>query len=214
MRRIISLAAAAMLASASPALAATQVTDGSGHLTGATGGTVGSSTYDVSFVDGTCSGLFGGCDSASDFAFQTQADGQAAADALLAQVLTGSFDTDYTLTSGCATNGSALCALFVPYATDGTNFSAVAAVNSNTVADGTALVSGPVTSLDTTSLTAFVFARFTPAAGAISPRAAQHARLRRQRCARPASDRIRVRRLYPQSRDLPHASLIPRRGLR
>ena len=167
MRRIISLAAAAMLASASPALAATQVTDGSGHLTGATGVTVGSSTYDVSFVDGTCSGLFGGCDSASDFAFQTQADGQAAADALLAQVLTGSFDTDYTLTSGCATNGSALCALFVPYATDGTNFSAVAAVNSNTVADGTALVSGPVTSLDTTSLTAFVFARFTPAAGAV-----------------------------------------------
>src|SRR4051794_9278684 len=115
--------AAAVSLTAPADAAATLIVNGSGQLTGATGVTVGGATYDVSFGDGTCAALFGGCAASTDFAFNTLADAQAAALALLNQVLIdgadGQFDTDYAKTLGCATNDLPGCDAVIPYALDG-----------------------------------------------------------------------------------------------
>jgi hypothetical protein len=94
--------------------------DSSGLLTGATGVTVNGNLYDVSFVDGTCAGLFGGCDQASDFVFQSRADASAASQALLDSVFvdtgSGSFDSVPSLTLGCGFIHS--CDAITPFAID------------------------------------------------------------------------------------------------
>ena len=168
MRRIFALAAAlATLTLGSPAAAAVSLlTDGSGHLTGATGVTVGSATYDVTFADGTCAGLFGGCDADSDFTFGGDALGaEAAAQALLAQVLTGAFDTDYTLTAGCATNATSEgCLALIPWDTSSGVVTSAAAYNVNSTTDPVGISVGIPTSFDTTSAPNFVWALFSPSA--------------------------------------------------
>ena len=118
---ILAAATAAMLSfMASPAEAsATLQVNGSGQLTGASGVIVGSSVYDVQFIDNTCAAIFSGCDSISDLNFTTLADSELAAQALLDQVLidsgAGQFDSDYTLTFGCSTNVSLACRVTIPY---------------------------------------------------------------------------------------------------
>ncbi len=91
--------------------------DGSGQLTGATGVDVAGTLYDVTFVDGTCSALFSGCDDASDFTFQTGAAVMAAAAALFDQVLIDTppflFDTNPALTAGCGSTRG--CLTLIPF---------------------------------------------------------------------------------------------------
>lgn len=165
---IAGVAAVAILFAASPALAASQVVNGSGKLTGATGVTVGAGTYDVEFVEGSCSAVFGGCDSLSDFTFQNQTDARAAAQALLDQVLTGAFDNDYTMTFGCAINGAEVCDVLVPFGFDQANVLAQAAKNANGAGDDTnTLIDANADFFDTTFNDQFVWARFTAAAGAV-----------------------------------------------
>lgn len=169
-RTILAVAlTAAALPLAVPAQAASQMINGSGQLTGATGVTVNGGTYDVQFVEGSCSGVFGGCTSLSDFAFQNATDAQAAAQALLDQVFTGAFNSDYTLTYGCATNASFdACLALVPYATAQSSFTARAALNSNGGSDSAAtVVQGDINFLDTSFNDALVWARFTPAVGLV-----------------------------------------------
>jgi hypothetical protein len=162
------LAAVALPLAVSPAGAASQITNGSGQLTGATGVTVGAGTYDVEFVEGSCSAVFGGCDGLSDFTFQNQTDAQAAAQALLDQVLTGTFDNDYTMTFGCSTNGSAACDVLVPFGFDVLQVLAQAAKNVNGPADDTnTLIDADTVFFDTSFNDQFVWARFTPVAGAV-----------------------------------------------
>jgi hypothetical protein len=88
-----------------------------GILTGATGVDVDGTLYDVQFVDGTCTGLFNGCNDASDFPFSTQAATNKAAQALMDQVFLngplGDFDTHPELTQGCSDRN--LCAVETPY---------------------------------------------------------------------------------------------------
>ena len=166
MRKFIGIAAAALLGAASPATAAVSlITNGSGQLTGATGVTIGGATYDVTFADGSCASLFGGCDSASDLDFPNESDATAAAQALIDQVFTGAFDSDYTLTFGCSANASdfgSFCAAFVPYQIDGTHWSGEGALNTN-VNDQTFGTGGDI-NFDTTSAPQFVFALFSPSA--------------------------------------------------
>ena len=45
--------------------------DSNGQLTEASNVVVNGSLFTVLFVDGSCTNLFNGCDSASDFVFQT-----------------------------------------------------------------------------------------------------------------------------------------------
>jgi hypothetical protein len=89
--------------------------NGSGILTGASNVDVNGTLYDVTFADGTCVDVFGGCASSSDFAFTTLADALAAATALDNQVFldvaSGNFDSNPPLTFGCSFNQ---CSVLVP----------------------------------------------------------------------------------------------------
>ncbi len=123
--------AGAMLAAA-PATAADPVTSGS-TLTGATGVNVGGNLYNVQFLDGNCATVFGSCP--AGFAFGSQAAAQQAADALLAQVLLGTFDTNPALTNGCSL--ATICSILVPYAVGGQTVAFVSANNKATNDTGT-----------------------------------------------------------------------------
>jgi hypothetical protein len=172
MKRFFAGAAALTIALASPAAAATLITNGSGELTGAAGVMVNGASYDVEFVDGTCAAHFGGCDSDSDFTF-VQADAYTAAQVLLDQVFTGAFDTDYTRTFGCGANSTGSCWILVPYIAPsqfGTGLAAIAK-NTDDVSDPLAQTgynfagtddtgTGPVAPL-------LVFARFMPSVAAV-----------------------------------------------
>ncbi|ARN75477.1 VPLPA-CTERM sorting domain-containing protein [Oceanicoccus sagamiensis] len=74
----------------------------SGMLMGATDINVEGTLYNVEFKDGSCSGLFSGCDEASDFTFSTQSSAQSASIALERQVYRMSeFIGVPALTNGC-----------------------------------------------------------------------------------------------------------------
>ena len=111
-----------------------------GILKGATGVQVGDRIFDVEFIDGICVDLFNGCDSSDDFDFTDQQSATAAAQALLDQVFIdsplGDFDSDPTLTLGCA-NTVRTCFTIIAYSLD-TNglFRSITANNSSgTIAD-------------------------------------------------------------------------------
>ena len=75
------------------------------RLVGASGVFVGGSGwYDVNFVDGTCIGLFDGCNADDDFDFGSPVDADMAARALVRQVFIdgpdGMFNTNPGLTLG------------------------------------------------------------------------------------------------------------------
>jgi hypothetical protein len=169
MNRIV--AAACALAFAAPASAAVLQVTGGGQLTGAAGVTVGGATYDVSFVDGTCTALFGGCDdAAADFTFTTLADAQTAAQALLDQVLidggAGQFDTDFAATLGCAANNALACAILIPYATSVGSVSAAQALNTPTTDTNNVIVTTSA-SFNTADAPQYVWARFAAATVAV-----------------------------------------------
>ena len=120
MVRLVRWGAAAALAlglGAAPVLSATLVVDG-GSLVGAEGVEVGGALYNVSFENGTCEGLFNGCDASTSFGFSTAGDAEAAVEALLAQVFldtpSGAFDSAPDMTEGCTE--PTLCRFLVPFA--------------------------------------------------------------------------------------------------
>ena len=132
---LATLGAALALTVTSPATAAAILQiDSGGKLTGATGVDVGGTLYDVTFVDGTCAQIFGGCDAVTDFQFQTVSTASAAAQALLDQVFLngadGNFDSHPESVFGC--NGP--CNSWIPYAlpSDGIYYSARVATNTAT----------------------------------------------------------------------------------
>ncbi len=120
--------------------------DMSGNLLGVTGLNVGGTLWDVMFMDGTCAALFGGCDMDSDFAFNSQADAEAAAQALLADVFMdgglGNFDTDPGLTNGCP--GSSNCGVFIPFDILNSGLSVLAQNDISDAADQTQIPFGSV----------------------------------------------------------------------
>jgi hypothetical protein len=120
-KNLIAAAVAAFVIGGS-AQAAVILNISGGQLTGAYDIDIGGTLFDVSFGDGTCAGLFDGCDSASDFDFTDEASARAAAQALLTQVFIdstlGNFDSDYSLTLGCESTTSLFlqyCLPFIPY---------------------------------------------------------------------------------------------------
>ena len=96
--------------------AAVQIVSG-GQLTGAQNVDVNGTLYDVTFEDGTCIALFGGCDQLSDFTFTSLSTAEAAAHALLDQVFldtgSGDFDSNPSLTNGCTSTYG--CTVGIPY---------------------------------------------------------------------------------------------------
>lgn len=164
MKKFLTTAMIAMGLSAAPAAAATLILDGDGRLTGATDVNVGGSLFDVEFVDGTCTEVFGVC-ATSSFTFQTQADALAAATALGDQVLLngmlGNFDTDLTATFGCDAT-STNCRFIVPYSVQAVgNVQQLANVSFLNRPGTDAILTTPL-GIGSTN-TESVFARFSPA---------------------------------------------------
>ena len=92
--------------------AASLVVDTSGILTGARGIDYLGKTYDVSFGDGTCEGLFDGCNEQSDFPFEPRAVA-GAVNALLVLIVSDSrFVNSPDLIPGCT--GSIFCVIATP----------------------------------------------------------------------------------------------------
>ncbi|KPF43210.1 hypothetical protein D621_19685 [beta proteobacterium AAP51] len=94
--------------------AATVITDATGLLLGAKGVTVSGALYDVQFVDGTYSEVYG----ASSPLFTTLSDGLAAMNAILYEVVQSPGPRDYEFqpewVNGCQF-GSQLCRFVTPY---------------------------------------------------------------------------------------------------
>ncbi|WP_152612896.1 hypothetical protein [Tateyamaria sp. ANG-S1] len=135
----------------------------SGQLRGASDVNVGGSLYSVSFRDGSCFDLYSGCDEASDFAFSTAADAQAASLALLDQVFLnsslGRFDTDPELTLGI--ESTQLGVILTPYQGDSFTALGYGAVNGNRRNnDGASALSFSATDVSTSSF--FSYAVWTP----------------------------------------------------
>ena len=174
MKAILALTSALALSLSIPAAAATLVIDGSGELTGVSGLNVGGTFYDVSFLEGTCIGIFSGCDSTTDFAFDTLASATLAGQALLDQVFSPSnptYDSVPGLTIGCD-SWVPECFLVIPFATDGSSVTVLQTVNANVEVpfDRIESVLGagdiPVT-VDSSNVFNAVWARFSPSTAAV-----------------------------------------------
>lgn len=75
--------------------------DSNGNLMGANKVFINDVYYDVHFIDGNCTSIFGGCDSGSDLIFQNEALATSASQALLDQVFLSEFDDLPGKTNGC-----------------------------------------------------------------------------------------------------------------
>lgn len=134
------------LASAHASAAVVYVTDGGGLLTGATGVVVDGVTYDVTFQDGTCIGLFPACDASTVFEFNTAGAAHLASQALSAQVFTTTttegaiFTGTPGLTAGCDAGD---CYFYTPYAASATTAAVSAFVNQNSAGTDFTIASTP-----------------------------------------------------------------------
>lgn len=143
-----------------------------GILTGAIGVDVGGSLYDVSFVDGTCTSVFGVCDQ-SHFDFTNELVAYAAAQALQDQVWVdgpaGNFDSHPDLTNGCTDVNE--CFAIIPYAFTYLylNYDATVAQNFNPLFPSDYLVGGFsfAPGYDVQPMANVVFATFTPSPVAV-----------------------------------------------
>jgi len=172
MKMIKGLYATVALASAlvaMPAVAATPIVS-SGKLMGATGVTIGGASYDVAFLDGTCSSVFGGC-STSNFTFTTLSSAFAAGNALLSQVFVdsaaGAFDTHPNLTNGCST--SIVCNILIPFAEGNGVVLVKDTVNTSTSSLDFTVPLAISANVSTKSLPSVVYAKFTPSLTAAVP---------------------------------------------
>lgn len=144
-----------------------------GQLLGAQNVDIMGTLYDVTFEDGTCTSIFGGCDELSDFAFNDEASATSAAQALLDQVFIdlpeGNFDTDPELTTGCTdTDG---CTVFIPWSISARLADVVFAHNAPGT-DDAGCCGGVPDSLDLTGAASSTFGRFAPVAVVPLPPAA------------------------------------------
>ena len=168
-RSMKSACLAATLFVSTSASAATLLTDVNGDLTGATGVIVQGTSYDVSFLDGTCASLFSGCDSVSDFAFADRFLAALASEALLGQVFLdsslGSFDSRPYLTRGC--DDVLQCRVITPYALTSGGFTGSFADNLGTFDSVGTTING--SSFATSQNPTVTFAVFTPSLTAAVP---------------------------------------------
>ena len=168
MKIILAITSALALSLSTSAAAATLITDGFGRLTGVTGLDVGGTLYDVNFVEGTCAGIFSGCNSTSDFAFNSLASAALAGGALLDQVFTPSnpiYDMPEA-TAGCDLF-VANCFMLIPYATDGNSVAVVRVANSIFEPLDLLLTGQPSVTFDSSDFFDSVWAQISPSAAAV-----------------------------------------------
>ena len=156
-------AAAVVLGLSGSAADALTVNVSGGQLLGASDVDVGGLLYSVTFQDGSCAALYSGCDEASDFAFTTAAEAEAAAQALLDQVFLdsafGTFDSDPELTPGI--ESTTLGVTLTPYAVTGTTAFGFGTLNrGGTTLDS--ILSGTFSATDVSTSTIFTYAVWIP----------------------------------------------------
>lgn len=120
MKRLIGALIGTVVAfGAAPASAAVTLnTDKNNVLLGASGVMIGSKTFRVDFVDGSCTSVFGKC-AIDKFDFKTSDAVTAAISALFSQVLVGRYyANDAGKIAGC---NSSICDIYIPYAFYDTN---------------------------------------------------------------------------------------------
>ena len=146
------------LPSATPASAQSFTTNGSGQYTGVTGLNVGGTSYDVTFVDGSCNALFSNCTT-----FDLDIDGAGlAADALLAAIESNAdLNSNPQKTFGCSLSTS--CTIFIPFEFFG-SADAFSVTNWASSPDSDSPDIPPLGATDTTNDRFSVWARFAPAA--------------------------------------------------
>lgn len=159
--RTLAAAACLTLSSLAPAWAVSLDIVG-GQLQGASDVIVGTSSFDVEFLDGTCAALFGGCNQPGDFAFTDETTALDAAQALLNQVFVdvpgGAFDSDPRLTRGILQSTGKI---IIPFATGDPRFAAAVVTNNlGSLGDGF-FASNPLFTLNTLFSGDLVFARFS-----------------------------------------------------
>ena len=158
---ILSLGSLAAQASTIPIIS-------NGQLIGATNVNVGGVLFDFEFVEGSCIGLFDGCDATNDF--QSFPGGSlAAAQALIDQVLldgvNGNFASNPVLTFGCGQVFA--CGIVIPelstgsFGFNGTPISSGAIILQTPFEETASLVPQIFGNEDTTN-SSIVFARFSP----------------------------------------------------
>lgn len=164
------IAALSLVASAATAHAAVQITtNNAGRITTATGVDVGGSLYDVEFRDGSCNSLFQGCDS-SLFTFSSSAAALVAAQSLLDQVLTGTYDANPGLTRGCSS--SLLCNVLIPFRVFGSTVVSAFALNTPLVdATGTVIFAKNFNTGSAPLDATFTYALFSPSSETPNPSA-------------------------------------------
>lgn len=160
------------LVAATAHAAPTLVVEG-GELLGARGVLVGSSLFDVEFKDGACFGLYGLCNSADLFPFNTVETATAASTALMEQVFVdgplGNFDTDPGLTAGVSA-GTIYSAIITPYGLQSSTLKIVFLQQSVDEAFDYTLASTLAgTTSDTTIYSGDVFAVWSPSAPVPEP---------------------------------------------
>lgn len=166
--RVGLIAVLVFLLNAGGAQAAPVLQVSGGILQGAQGVDVNGTLYDVSFRDGSCVDLYGGCDALSDFTFTTAAAVNAASRALLDQVLrdgaAGNFDSNPALTNGCTGNQEGFCTVFTP-----ADFLVNNSVAQNSTAESFDLVRAAFTlpNEDLTRYATVVYAVWTPSVNAV-----------------------------------------------
>lgn len=168
--KALALAAALAALTATSGLAATvQLNVVGGQLLGASNVDVNGTLYDVEFVDGTCIALFDGCEKASNFAFTTSSQAQAATESLSNSVFLngplGNFDSNPLLTAGISFGGIGL--VLTPYRIDSTVTIVVdvyAFANGGTLSGGRDISLPTISTrfLDLSTLDDSVYARFSP----------------------------------------------------
>lgn len=144
-----------------------------GELLGAKGVLVGGSLYDVAFKDGQCFGLYGLCNSADLFPFNTVDTATAASTALMDQVFVdgpfGNFDTDPGLTAGVSA-GTVYASIITPYGLQSSTLKIVFLQQSvDETFDYTLASTLPGTTTDTTIYSGDVFAVWSPSAPVPEP---------------------------------------------
>ncbi|MGC3940966.1 VPLPA-CTERM sorting domain-containing protein [Roseobacter sp. EG26] len=137
-----------------------------GQLLGARNVDVDGTLYDVKFVDGTCVEIFDGCDSVSDFAFQTFELATTAAISLSKTVFIdgplGNFDSAPELTNGI--EATKLSFIHIPFGLPSAsrNESAETRVFANRDVADNFWLGLPLIDFDLTNNNGSTFARFTP----------------------------------------------------
>jgi hypothetical protein len=165
---VLMFGAAALPLAAASAQAAPILDVVGGKLVGARNVDVQGTLYDVRFLDGSCSSLFSGCDSTSDFDFTNLFVARDAARALVDQVFIdsslGAFDSFAHLTEGCGSL-TLNCLLQIPYGFNPTNVKTAVAVNYSASAAGNDFggFSSASPTADYTMFSNLAWALFSPA---------------------------------------------------